>query len=114
MKTNLKAGCVTMAAATILVLSSAATMAAPGFAAAPSLYDGYIVTVDKKDGVDVDINLGASGDRHSYEQGYEDGYYDRNNGPDYYRERGYSSYDARPDDWRDRSCVGVGPLHFCK
>ncbi len=107
MDNKLLAGLGGAAAAAVFAFSTVAAQAAPGVAAEPKIAAGHIVTVDSRGGVDVDVELGSDGR-------YEDDYYDRTHGPDYYRERGYRSYDRRPDDWRNRGCVGVGPVHFCK
>lgn len=91
-----------------LVATTAAVHAAGPFAGRIAPVNDAVVDV-KKDGIDLDVTIG-DGDRRRY----ADDYYDRDRGPDWYRERGYRRYDRRPDDWRDRSCVGVGPVHFCK
>lgn len=74
----------------------------------PSSGKGALIKVDK-DGPDVSVTISDGQRRH-----YSDDYYDDDHDEVWYESRGYRRYEVRPDDWRERSCVGVGPIHFCK
>ncbi len=102
-------------AAGIFAVSASAASALPA-PKTDALGSSIVDQVRDRDGVNVRI-VDRRGDRRGYNRWNRGDRWNRGgrwNDRRYNQYRGWNRYNSRPRGWRNRGCVSVGPVWFCK